>query len=197
MLWALLAASVALCGLLGLLVATAMLVTRGALTVDLGWGRRVRPLGPFTVHVAAPREVVFDVAAVPYASPSPPRAVREKVTVLERGAGLVVAAHRTPTRFGTAVTVETVTLERPERIGFRLLRGPVPHVVERFTLAQRDGGTDLEYAGELGTDLWWLGGVWGGMVAKQWERAVESSLQHIAASAEDLAARREARQSGS
>jgi hypothetical protein len=30
------------------------LVVTGKLTIDTGWGRRVRPLGPFGVEVAAP-----------------------------------------------------------------------------------------------------------------------------------------------
>ena len=30
------------------------LVVTGKLTLDTGWGRRVRPLGPFGVEVAAP-----------------------------------------------------------------------------------------------------------------------------------------------
>ena len=38
----------------------------GACPVDLGVGRRVRPLGPQLVDMAAPREVVFDVIAQPY-----------------------------------------------------------------------------------------------------------------------------------
>src|ERR671913_703189 len=38
----------------------------GACPLDLGVGRRVRPLGPQLVEMAAPREVVFDVIAEPY-----------------------------------------------------------------------------------------------------------------------------------
>ena len=38
----------------------------GACPVDLGIGRRVRPLGPQLIDMAAPREVVFDVIAEPY-----------------------------------------------------------------------------------------------------------------------------------
>jgi hypothetical protein len=37
----------------------------GACTLDIGIGRRVRPLGPLLVDMAAPREVVFDVIAEP------------------------------------------------------------------------------------------------------------------------------------
>jgi hypothetical protein len=42
------------------------LVVTGRLTADTGWGRRVRPLGPFSVEVAAPAGTVFDVIAAPY-----------------------------------------------------------------------------------------------------------------------------------
>jgi hypothetical protein len=182
-----------LIALVALLAVAATLVTTGALTLDTGWGRRVRGLGPFVVHIAASREIVFDVAATPYASANPPRALREKVTVLERGEGMVVAAHRTKATLVTSVTVESVTLERPERIGFRLLRGPVPHVVERFELAERDGGTELAYEGELGTDFWWPGSLWGRIVAGHWERAVDTSLRQIKESAEQVAERRASR----
>jgi hypothetical protein len=59
------------------------------------------------------------------------------------------------------VTVETVRFTRPERVDFRLVRGPVPHVVESFMLSEHDAGTRLVYEGELGTDLWALGQRWG------------------------------------
>ena len=36
------------------------LVVTGKLTIDTGWGRRVRPLGRFGVEVAAPAGTVFD-----------------------------------------------------------------------------------------------------------------------------------------
>ena len=47
---------------------------------------------------------------------------------------MVLAAHYTRSGRLTTTTVETVRFERPERIWFRLLRGPVPHVLERFEL---------------------------------------------------------------
>src|SRR5256885_17254928 len=79
---------------------------------------------------------------------------------------MALAALFTPFGRGlTATTVETVRFERPERIGFRLLRGPVPHVVETFELRESGDRTELEYQGELGTDLWRLGAWWGGRVA--------------------------------
>jgi len=84
--------------------------------------------------------------------------------MLERGSDMVLAAHFTPLggRLGlVAQTVETVRFSRPERVDFRLVRGPVPHVVEAFTLAEQPGGagTLLAYHGEIAADLWRLGPV--------------------------------------
>jgi Polyketide cyclase / dehydrase and lipid transport len=159
-------------------------VVRGALALDLGIGRRIRPLGPLRMHVAAPREVVFDVVAEPYLNKTP-RGLSDKLQVLERGSDLVLAAHVTDVGWGlAAATVETVRFERPERIGFRLVRGPVPHVVETFELRDIDGETEFEYRGELGTDLWALGRWWGARVARLWEQTVATSLDSVRTEAE-------------
>jgi hypothetical protein len=56
---------------------------------------------------------------------------------------MVLAAHFTPLggRLGlVAQTVETVRFTRPERVDFRLVRGPVPHVVEAFVLTSKPVG---------------------------------------------------------
>lgn len=161
------------------------LVVTGKLTVDTGWGRRVRPLGPFTVEVAAPADTVFDVIAAPYLGRTP-RAMAGKLRVIERGETMVLAEHYTPVHGGrlTATTLETVTFHRPQRICFRLVRGPVPHVAEEFTLTQRHGVTTLEYSGELGTDFGIAGQWWGSQVAKAWEAAVRASFAGIQAEAE-------------
>jgi hypothetical protein len=160
-----------------------VLLVRGALTLDLGVGRRLRPLGPLRVRAAAPPDVLFDVIAGPYLGKTP-RAMRSKLDVLERGSDMVVAAHYTRTAGLTATTVEAVRFERPHRITFRLLRGPVPHVLERFELQPHDGGTELTYTGVLGTDLWQLGQWWGDRVAPVWERTVQRSLETARAEAE-------------
>ena len=126
------------------------LVVRGSLAPDLGVGRRYRRLGPLAFRIAAPREVVFDVASGPYLGRTP-RALSRKLEVLERGEDVVLAAHYTRAYGLTATTVETVRFEPPDRVHFRLVRGPVPHVLETFELRELDGETELEYAGELGT----------------------------------------------
>jgi hypothetical protein len=160
------------------------LVVRGQLTLDTGVGRSVRLLGPMTVVIAAPREAVFDVIAGPYLGRTP-RTMTDEIDVLERGSDMVLAAHRTPVGTGLiATTVETVRFARPATVDFRLLRGPVPHVVERFTLHDDDGTTRLEYSGELGTDFWRAGRWWGAQVGRKWEATVRSSLEKIRIEAE-------------
>jgi hypothetical protein len=164
------------------------LLVSGALTVDAGIGRRVQPLGPLTVAIAAPRDMVFDVIAAPYLERTP-RAMADEIEVLERGTDMVLAAHRTPVGWGmVATTVETVRFERPDAVAFRLVRGPVPHVVERFTLVEESGSTRLDYQGELGTDFGPLGQWWGSQVASRWVATVRSSLERICHEAERRAA---------
>jgi hypothetical protein len=159
------------------------LLTTGALTLDLGLGRRMQPLGPLIRTIRAPREVVFDVVAAPYLGRTP-RAMAEKLSVWERGSDMVLAAHFTPVKCGTTTTLETVRFERPGRIDFRLVRGPVPHLAESFLLSTSGPGTELCWQGELGTDLWTIGEWWGARVVRAWTRAVEASLHEIAAEAE-------------
>jgi len=160
------------------------LVVGGELTLDTGWGRTVRPLGPFAVTVDAPPEVVFDVIAAPYLGRTP-AAMADKLRVLERGTDMVLALHRTALRGGlVAGTVETVRFHRPDRVDFRLVRGPVPHVTEHFLLTADGAGTRLEYGGELGADFWAVGRWWADRVAAAWEAAVRSSFAGIRAEAE-------------
>ena len=139
---------------------------------------------PIRMSIAAPPETVFDVIAAPYLARTP-RAMRAKLDVLERGSDMVLAAHFTPLSGRlTVTTVETIRFERPKRVAFRLVRGPVPHLLETFELRQTDDGTELEYTGELGTDLWRLGSWWGAIVAGPWESAVADSLSDIRTEAE-------------
>jgi Polyketide cyclase / dehydrase and lipid transport len=162
----------------------------GALVLDTGWGRRVRPLGPLTMEIAADRDTVYALLAQPYLGRAT-RALADKVRVLERGSDMVLAAHRTPIRGRlVAVTVETVTFTSGERIDFRLLRGPVPHVVEKLTLTDTEAGCRLDYDGEMGTDFGALGAWWGRIVARRWQAAVAASMTSVQAEAQRQQERR-------
>ncbi len=165
------------------------LVVRGSLTIDLGIGRNVRALGPLTHTIAAPRDVVFDVISGPYLARAP-RALESKLRVVAQGEDMVLAEHFIPVGPLVATTLETVQFDRPGLVRFRLVRGPVPHVSEEFSLSEEDGVTTLEYNGQLGTDLWALGRLWGRRVGRRWEAAVRASLGGIAVEAERRASRR-------
>jgi hypothetical protein len=162
----------------------------GAVAVDLNLGRRTRPLGPLQARIRAPRRTVYDVIAQPYLGRQT-RATAEKIRILERGTDLVLAAHRTPISGRlVATTVETVRFTEPERVDFRLVRGPVPHVVEAFVLTETADGTMLDYSGEIGADLWALGERWADLVAARWHATVAASLASIATEAERRAGHR-------
>lgn len=160
-----------------------------AFPVDLGIGRRHRRLDPLAVTIQAPRDTVFAILAAPYLGRQT-RALAEKIQVLERGTDMVLAAHRTPIRGRlVATTVETVRFTRPDRIDFRLVRGPVPEVTETFHLKDQGSTTRLEYEGLLGTDLWALGTWWGAQVANRWHQVVQDTFTAVKTEAERRARR--------
>jgi hypothetical protein len=174
----------------------AALAVRGDLTLDVGWGRTRRPLGPFGVDVSAPQEVVFAVIADPYLGRTP-HAMADKLQVVERGSDMVLAAHHT--RVGprlVTTTVETVRFSPPDVVAFRLVRGPVPEVTETFHLLATVAGTRLDYSGELAADLWAFGRWAGRYAAAKWESTVRVSLDDIKVEAERRAARSGAPQRG-
>jgi hypothetical protein len=169
-----------------------LLLAMGRLTLDLGWGRSVHPLGPITFEIEAPRELVFEIISAPYVGRGPSDS---GIDVLARSDGLVVAAHHTKVHFYTARTVEIVEFEPPRRVGFRHLAGPVPYAVEQFEFDESGGGTELRYTGEVGVDFFVLGRLaarhW---VRPQWERAVREHLEDVKGSAEQRAAAHQARE---
>lgn len=75
--------------------------------------------------------------------------MQTKLQVLERGTDMALAAHHTQVGRRITTALETVRFEPPERVHVRLVRGPVPHVVERFELHATGDQTELEYVGEL------------------------------------------------
>jgi hypothetical protein len=159
------------------------LLASGALTLDLGIGRRLQPLGPLLETIGGPPDVVFDMIAAPYLGRTP-RALADKLEVWEQASDMVLAAHFTQVRCGITTTLETVRFQRPDRIDFRLVRGPVPHLVESFLFTPTATGTELRWQGELGADLWGVGEWWGRRVARAWTRVVQMSMRDIASEAD-------------
>jgi len=172
----------------GIITGVYELLARGALTIALRIGRSLRPLGPLTIGIDAPQEVVFDVISAPYLGRTP-RALEKKLRVIERADAMVLAEHFTDVGRFVTTTLETVRFQAPTRVDFRLVRGPVPHVIERFELREVEASTELRYSGELGTDLWALGRWWGDRVAHKWEAAVRASLDGVKGEAERRASK--------
>ncbi|MGH2952740.1 MAG: SRPBCC family protein [Solirubrobacterales bacterium] len=182
------------CLLIAVVAGSFLLLAMGRLHLDLGWGRSVHQLGPITIRIDAPRELVFEIIAAPYLGRTPGES---GIEVLARGDDLAVAAHHTKVHFYTARTVEVLEFDAPARVGFRHLTGPVPHAVERFDLEQADGATELRYTGEVGIDFFVLGRIAGRhWVRPQWERTVREHLEDLKERAELLAARRRGRERG-
>jgi Polyketide cyclase / dehydrase and lipid transport len=180
------------CLLIGVMAGGFLLLAMGRLHLDLGWGRSLHELGPITIRIAAPRELVFEIIAAPYLGSTP----RDTgIEVLARGDNLAVAVHHTRVHFYTARTVEVLEFDPPARVGFRHIIGPVPHAVEEFALEEVDGATELRYGGEVGIDFFVLGRIAGRLwVRPQWERTVRGHLEDLRERAGLLAARRRARE---
>jgi hypothetical protein len=168
-----------------------LMLAMGRLHLDLGWGRSFLELGPITIGIAAPRELVFEIISAPYLGRA---SGGSGIEVLAGGEDLVVAAHLTKVHFYTARTVEAVNFEPPGRVGFLHLTGPVPHAVEEFKLEEVDGHTDLRYSGELGIDFFVVGRIAGRLwVRPQWEQTVRAHLEDLKQRAEARASRHRAR----
>jgi hypothetical protein len=180
--------------LVGGVVALFSWMARGRLTLDADVGRSRHRLGPLTVEIDAPRELVFEQLSAPYLGRTP-RDSAATLEVIERGSDMVVARHFSKVAFYTAETVESVRFEAPGRITFRHLRGPVPHAVEMFEMAERDGATELVYTGELGIDFWVLGKLAGRYwVTPTWLGIVREHLAEVKATAEARAGARRRRE---
>lgn len=175
--------AIVVAGAAGLFVLLAM----GRLCLDLDWGRSVHQLGPITIRIAAPRDLVFGMIRAPYAGRTPRHS---PIQVLARGDALAVAAHYTKLHFYTARTVEVIEFEPPGRVAFRHLVGPVPHAVEEFAISEADGITEIRYGGEVGIDFFALGRIAGRhWVRPQWERTVREHLEDLKTRAEHRAGR--------
>jgi hypothetical protein len=169
-------------------------MARGRLTLDADLGRSFHRLGPLTVEIDAPRDLVFEQLSAPYLGRAP-RETATELEVIERGSDMVVARHVSKVAFYASETVESVRFEAPGRISFRHLRGPVPHAVEAFELAERNGGTELVYSGELGIDFWLLGKLTGRYwVVPTWIGIVREHLDEVKTAAEARAGARRRRE---
>jgi len=94
-----------------------VLSVRGALTLDLGVGRRTRQLGPLHLSIAAPRETVFDVVAAPYLGRTPRAMARSSKCSSARVVGPARPASLQPKVYCPAVGDQLRQNQRVEGAG--------------------------------------------------------------------------------
>ncbi len=106
------------------------------------------PIHPVRIDINAPRELVFEMAAAVGGSlpDGPPHASE----LIRRDGNVLVVRFSAPAPFRFFGFLEEVTLRAPMRIDYRVLEGPLDHVVEWLDLDEVGGVTTVTYAGEVG-----------------------------------------------
>lgn len=128
--------------------------------------------------VRAPQELCFEVVA---AAGRKLRDVSDTEKIVE---------FRTKNRGREVITVERLLLERPNRITYEWLEGPLPEVSETISFSYADGATTLTYAGSFAV----RGGALRRLIGRLWIKPVFDRLvrEHLE-EAKDIAERRAAR----
>lgn len=146
-------------------------------------------LTPHEVTVDAPREMVFEMLTAFGRGQLP--GAKEKTRVLEEDGDRLVVEFTTDAIYKTYVTLEEVTLHRPDRITFKHLDGPFESCDEIFTFEELpDGQTLWRHTGSF--TLGWpvVGKVVGRNITKRWfERVMRKHMREMKEAIEARAAR--------
>ena len=142
------------------------------------------------VTINAPRELVYQ-KMTSFGKGRLQGDNNESSRVISQDGNNLVVEFRTKAGPFSYTTIEQVTLEAPERITFKHLRGPLHYAWEEFALNEADGNTELVHSGEL---VWsrlplvgWLGGL---LYTKPvFERTIEKHMKQIKVTCEARAAR--------
>ncbi len=148
-------------------------------------------LRPHSVHIRAPRELVFQMLSH-FGRGRLPGDNNESSKVLSRDGNTLTVEFKTKALFKTYTTVEQVTLHAPERIEFNHLSGPLAYAQEAFTFEQvSDTHTRLTHSGEFIWSRFPLFGRFGGLIYTRpvFERTIRLHLAQVKEAAEARAAR--------
>ncbi len=96
----------------------------------------------------APRQMVFEMMTAFGKGRLQGKNEESAKVICQDGNGMIVE-FRTKSGSRTYTTLEQVTLDPPESIGFYHLKGPLDYVKERFILKEVEGGTELTHEGEF------------------------------------------------
>ena len=140
------------------------------------------PLPSLSLPIDARPELVFQLIRAVGQGPDAKHA-----RVVERPApDRAIVEFMTSLPLWTVRTLEEVVFIPPDRITYRLLRGPLPEVHEEFRLEAADGGTVLRYSGTFRAHEPWPRTLVDRLVVPRlYRRAVLKTMQGIKRAAED------------
>ena len=132
------------------------------------------------VLIGAPREMVFQKMSS-FGRGRLKGDNSESCRVISRDGNTLIAEFKTRAGPFSYTTIEQVTLEPPDRIIFKHLKGPLHYAWEEFVFNDVDGDTELIHNGEF---IWhwfpligWLSGIL--YTRPTFERAVARHMQEI------------------
>ncbi len=150
---------------------------------------RIHELRPISVEIAAPRALVFEMAAATggVLPGSPPHSSE----VLERDGDTLLVRYRTPAVLTELVMLERVQLHPPERIEYEVLEGPMEHVRETLAFDMVEPHLTLvRYGGMVGSNRAVVGGLIARWVAvPAYDRFMRRQLRALKLAAEARAVR--------
>lgn len=146
-------------------------------------------LSPQSLYIAAHRELVYQMVTAIGKGKLPGSSMSSKL--ISKNEDTIVAEFYTKVGLVTVTTREEMKLEKPERIRYRWLKGPVKHVREEIVFNETDnGGCELAHSGEFDLKIPLLGWLVGRLyIKRQFEKIVIDHMVEIKEAAEARAAR--------
>ncbi len=142
------------------------------------------------VLIKAPRELVYQKMSS-FGRGKLQGDNNESSRVICRDGNNIIGEFKTRAGPISYTTIEQVTLEPPDRIIFKHLKGPLHYAWEEFVFNDVDGDTELMHNGEF---IWhwfpllgWLSGIF--YTKPMFERAIEKHMQEIKIGCEARATR--------
>lgn len=150
---------------------------------------RLFELRQIAVEIAAPRALVFEMAAA--VNGTLPESPPHTAELLERDGQTLLVRYRTPAIFTELVMNERVRLEPPERIDYEVLSGPMDHVREYLTFEMLDPHrTRVTYGGQVGSRRRLVGNLVARLIAvPAYDRFMQRQLRALQRAAETRALR--------
>lgn len=150
---------------------------------------RAAALRDRSITIEAPRPLVFEMAAA--VGGMLPGAPRHESQLVSRDDDTMIVRYRVPAGPWTLELLEEVRLAAPDAIHFRVLQGPLAHVIETLEfVALTPRRTVVRYSGEVADDRPVIGSLLARYVAvPSYDRFMRRSLGALKVAAELRASR--------